>query len=280
QEHSADLNDGEHRDDDFRNHWHEHSDGVAFAEPEAAEGICHAIDLLPQFLVRERTSGSVFSFGFNRRLFVGRRIGVFIEHVVDDVHFAVDAPFCPRFAFAQIDNARVLFVKLNVEIAQNAVPEPGDIGRRSSHQLLVRTESMFLDESLEVRFCNQLRCWPPDEFPAELKLAHQEILLGVSLQGNRTCHPVAERRRSGCRIIWQAERLPYNQGRENSGASLIGPMRIWTIGHSTRTIDEFISLLEENGVKLLADVRAWPGSKRYPQFNKEALAESVDANGI
>ena len=52
-------------------------------------------------------------------------------------------------------------------------------------------------------------------------------------------------------------------------------MRIWTIGHSTRTIDEFISLLKENEIKLLADVRAWPGSKRYPQFNKEALAESL-----
>lgn len=57
-------------------------------------------------------------------------------------------------------------------------------------------------------------------------------------------------------------------------------MRIWTIGHSTRTIDEFISLLNENGVKLLADVRAWPGSKRYPQFNKDVLAESLLANGI
>jgi uncharacterized protein (DUF488 family) len=57
-------------------------------------------------------------------------------------------------------------------------------------------------------------------------------------------------------------------------------MRIWTIGHSTRTIDEFISLLTENGVKLLADVRAWPGSKRYPQFNKDALAEPLSAHGI
>jgi uncharacterized protein (DUF488 family) len=57
-------------------------------------------------------------------------------------------------------------------------------------------------------------------------------------------------------------------------------MRIWTIGHSTRTIDEFISLLEENEIKLLADVRAWPGSKRYPQFNKDALAESLNAQGI
>ncbi|PYJ94801.1 MAG: hypothetical protein DMF41_06920 [Verrucomicrobia bacterium] len=56
--------------------------------------------------------------------------------------------------------------------------------------------------------------------------------------------------------------------------------RIWTIGHSTRKIDIFISLLEENGIKLLADVRSWPGSKRYPQFNKEALAESLNAHGI
>jgi uncharacterized protein (DUF488 family) len=56
--------------------------------------------------------------------------------------------------------------------------------------------------------------------------------------------------------------------------------RIWTIGHSTREIDSLISLLEENGIKLLVDVRSLPGSKRYPQFNKETLAESVSAHGI
>jgi uncharacterized protein (DUF488 family) len=57
-------------------------------------------------------------------------------------------------------------------------------------------------------------------------------------------------------------------------------VRIWTIGHSTRNSDDFIWLLEENGIKLLADVRSWPGSKRYPQFNREALAESLSARGI
>jgi uncharacterized protein (DUF488 family) len=57
-------------------------------------------------------------------------------------------------------------------------------------------------------------------------------------------------------------------------------MRILTIGHSTRNIDDFISLLVENGIKLLADVRSSPGSKRYPQFNREALAESLNANAI
>jgi uncharacterized protein (DUF488 family) len=52
-------------------------------------------------------------------------------------------------------------------------------------------------------------------------------------------------------------------------------LKIWTIGHSTRKIDIFISLLKENGIKLLADVRRFPGSKRYPQFNKDTLADSL-----
>jgi uncharacterized protein (DUF488 family) len=56
--------------------------------------------------------------------------------------------------------------------------------------------------------------------------------------------------------------------------------RIWTIGHSTRTIDMFISLLSENGIKLVADVRSLPGSRRYSQFNKETLAQLVNEQGI
>jgi uncharacterized protein (DUF488 family) len=57
-------------------------------------------------------------------------------------------------------------------------------------------------------------------------------------------------------------------------------MRIWTIGHSTRTIEKFISLLEEHGIKSLADVRLLPGSRRYPQFNRETLADSLGTAGI
>jgi uncharacterized protein (DUF488 family) len=57
-------------------------------------------------------------------------------------------------------------------------------------------------------------------------------------------------------------------------------MRIWTIGHSTRKIDIFLSLLKENGIKLVADVRTYPGSKRYPQFGREALAKSLGDAGI
>ena len=57
-------------------------------------------------------------------------------------------------------------------------------------------------------------------------------------------------------------------------------MKIWTIGHSTRSIDDFVSLLKANGIKLVADVRSLPGSKRYPQFNKETLADSLGKVGI
>ena len=57
-------------------------------------------------------------------------------------------------------------------------------------------------------------------------------------------------------------------------------MKIWTIGHSTRNIDNFVSLLQENGIKLVADVRMFPGSKRYPQFNRESLAGALGQSGI
>src|SRR3954470_22237906 len=56
--------------------------------------------------------------------------------------------------------------------------------------------------------------------------------------------------------------------------------QIWTIGHSTRSLDDFIAALEAHAVKLVADVRLAPGSKRYPHFNKEALADSLGKAGI
>jgi uncharacterized protein (DUF488 family) len=46
---------------------------------------------------------------------------------------------------------------------------------------------------------------------------------------------------------------------------------IFTIGHSTRSEEEFYSLLAENRISVLADVRRFPGSRRYPQFNRESL---------
>lgn len=55
---------------------------------------------------------------------------------------------------------------------------------------------------------------------------------------------------------------------------------IWTIGHSTRKIEIFLELLAENGIRAVTDVRMYPGSKRYPQFNRENLARSLTEIGI
>jgi uncharacterized protein (DUF488 family) len=55
---------------------------------------------------------------------------------------------------------------------------------------------------------------------------------------------------------------------------------MYTIGHSTRSIEEFIELLKINGIKLLADVRRFPGSRSYPQFSKEELKASLAENDI
>ena len=52
-------------------------------------------------------------------------------------------------------------------------------------------------------------------------------------------------------------------------------MTIYTIGHSTRTLDELISLLREHDVQRLADIRRYPGSRRYPHFSKESLGKSL-----
>jgi uncharacterized protein (DUF488 family) len=57
-------------------------------------------------------------------------------------------------------------------------------------------------------------------------------------------------------------------------------MQIFTIGHSTRSQDEFATLLREHEVGLLADIRRYPGSKRYPHFGSDAMAVWLPENGI
>jgi uncharacterized protein (DUF488 family) len=55
---------------------------------------------------------------------------------------------------------------------------------------------------------------------------------------------------------------------------------ILTIGHSTHAIDDFIGMLRAHGVTRLVDIRRFPGSRRQPQFNKEALAAVLEHAGI
>ena len=55
---------------------------------------------------------------------------------------------------------------------------------------------------------------------------------------------------------------------------------IWTVGHSTRTFEKFAEILLAHEIKVLVDVRSFPGSRRYRQFNREALAQALGEIGI
>jgi uncharacterized protein (DUF488 family) len=66
----------------------------------------------------------------------------------------------------------------------------------------------------------------------------------------------------------------------SSSAASAAPTTIWTIGHSTRAIEEFLSLLAGSRIETIADVRSFPGSRRYPQYGREALAATLAAHAI
>lgn len=55
---------------------------------------------------------------------------------------------------------------------------------------------------------------------------------------------------------------------------------IWTIGHSSHTLSEFLEMLKSFQIQLVADIRSFPGSRRCPHFNRENLEMSLSQNGI
>lgn len=57
-------------------------------------------------------------------------------------------------------------------------------------------------------------------------------------------------------------------------------LHIWTVGHSTHTIEAFVALVRRHDISVVADVRSAPYSRFSPHFNKEALQRSLKANGI
>jgi uncharacterized protein (DUF488 family) len=58
------------------------------------------------------------------------------------------------------------------------------------------------------------------------------------------------------------------------------PAGLWTIGHSTLPVDEFLAHLRAHGVSQLVDVRRHAGSRRHPQFNPDALRASLESAGV
>ena len=67
----------------------------------------------------------------------------------------------------------------------------------------------------------------------------------------------------------------------NGGDSSPGALpALWTVGHSTRTWDDFVALLRHHRIEAIADVRRFPGSRRHPWFASEAMGEALPRTGI
>ena len=60
----------------------------------------------------------------------------------------------------------------------------------------------------------------------------------------------------------------------------VAPTSIFTIGHSTRPIEEFLELLDESHIECVVDVRRLPGSRRFPQYNADLLKASLGSQSI
>ncbi len=57
-------------------------------------------------------------------------------------------------------------------------------------------------------------------------------------------------------------------------------MKVFTIGHSTRDFEDFVKVLKHYNIQILVDVRRFPGSKKFPQFNQENLQNKLPKNRI
>ncbi len=77
------------------------------------------------------------------------------------------------------------------------------------------------------------------------------------------------------RRLWVSLRDPRSMTSSDSGSVVL-----FTIGHSTRTFEEFAGLLKLHGIKTLVDVRTIPKSRHNPQFNIDTLPASLAGNGI
>jgi len=82
-------------------------------------------------------------------------------------------------------------------------------------------------------------------------------------------------------MFWTAscnDRVMREDARSTNDASMTPT--VYTIGHSTRPVEEFLALLRANGVQVLVDIRSIPKSRRNPQYWQEPLAASLTGVGI
>lgn len=67
---------------------------------------------------------------------------------------------------------------------------------------------------------------------------------------------------------------------DNKKGSAVRPRTIYTIGHSTHSVEEFLEILQAFNIQVLVDIRSLPGSRKFPQYNKENLENTLAEHGI
>lgn len=58
------------------------------------------------------------------------------------------------------------------------------------------------------------------------------------------------------------------------------PLTVFTVGHSNHPFDDFLSLLQQHSIKMIADIRSFPGSKKFPHFNRDFIRENLPEHDI
>jgi uncharacterized protein (DUF488 family) len=71
-----------------------------------------------------------------------------------------------------------------------------------------------------------------------------------------------------------------NANQRNSAVGATMMHQVWTIGHSTRELGELLEILSSQQIEAIADVRRFPGSRRYPQFGREVLQAALQDAGV
>lgn len=84
----------------------------------------------------------------------------------------------------------------------------------------------------------------------------------------------------GAPLVANAVRVRQQRGAPARNRATFDLMTVWTIGHSTRTIDELIAVLAAHEIEALVDVRRFPGSRRLPQFGSASLERTLPAAGV
>ena len=100
--------------------------------------------------------------------------------------------------------------------------------------------------------------------------------MGVAGSAARTDSTAKTPKRTRAR----SARVPEERPRDSAAANSVGAAVVFTVGHSTRSLDDFIAMLVAHGVQRLVDVRTVPRSRHNPQFNRETLPQELKSAGI